>query len=100
MPTFWCPRLITRVLLGHVDAMVGNSSSGIMEAASFALPTVNVGIRQQGRERAHNVIDAPPETAAILAAIVQALSPEFRDSLRGMVNPYGDGTAAATIARI
>jgi UDP-N-acetylglucosamine 2-epimerase (non-hydrolysing)/GDP/UDP-N,N'-diacetylbacillosamine 2-epimerase (hydrolysing) len=87
-------------LLGNVDAMVGNSSSGIMEAASFALPTVNVGIRQQGRERARNVIDAPAETAAILSAITQALSPEFRESLRGMVNPYGDGTAATTIARV
>ncbi len=49
-------------LLGKVDVMVGNSSSGIMEAASFALPTVNVGMRQQGRERARNVIDAPAET--------------------------------------
>jgi UDP-N-acetylglucosamine 2-epimerase (non-hydrolysing)/GDP/UDP-N,N'-diacetylbacillosamine 2-epimerase (hydrolysing) len=87
-------------LLGQVDAMIGNSSSGIMEAASFALPTVNVGIRQQGRERARNVIDAPAETAAILAAIAQALRPEFRDSLRGMTNPYGDGTAAAAIARV
>ena len=87
-------------LLGQVDAMVGNSSSGIMEAASFALPTVNVGIRQQGRERARNVIDAPADTPAILLAITQALSPAFRESLRGMVNPYGDGTAATTIARV
>ncbi len=87
-------------LLGNVDAMVGNSSSGIMEAASFALPVVNVGMRQQGRERARNLLDAPAETAAILAAIAQALRPEFRDSLRGMANPYGDGTAAQTIARV
>ncbi|MGA3081564.1 MAG: UDP-N-acetylglucosamine 2-epimerase [Terracidiphilus sp.] len=87
-------------LLGNAAAMVGNSSSGIMEAASFALPAVNAGMRQQGRERARNVIDAPAESAAILAAINQALSPEFRDSLRGMANPYGDGTAATTIARV
>jgi UDP-N-acetylglucosamine 2-epimerase (non-hydrolysing)/GDP/UDP-N,N'-diacetylbacillosamine 2-epimerase (hydrolysing) len=87
-------------LLGNVTAMVGNSSSGIMESASFALPTVNVGMRQQGRERARNVIDAPPETAAILAALARALDPQFRASLRGMANPYGDGTAAATIARV
>jgi UDP-N-acetylglucosamine 2-epimerase (non-hydrolysing)/GDP/UDP-N,N'-diacetylbacillosamine 2-epimerase (hydrolysing) len=87
-------------LLGNVDAMVGNSSSGIMEAASLALPTVNVGMRQQGRERARNVIDSPAETANIGAAIAKALSPEFRCSLRGMVNPYGDGTAAQTIARV
>lgn len=87
-------------LLGQVDAMVGNSSSGIMEAASFALPAVNVGMRQQGRERAPNVIDAPAETGEILSAIQAALRPDFRDSLRGMKNPYGDGTAAETIARV
>ena len=80
--------------------MAGNSSSGIMEAASFALPTVNVGMRQQGRERGRNVIDAPAATDAILAAITQAFTPEFRDSLHGMANPYGDGTAAQTIARV
>jgi UDP-N-acetylglucosamine 2-epimerase len=57
-------------------------------------------MRQQGRERARNVIDAPAESVAILAAITQALSPEFRESLRGMVNPYGDGSAATTITRV
>ena len=87
-------------LLGQVDAMIGNSSSGIMEAASFALPAVNVGMRQQGRERARNIIDVAPEVAAILAAMEQALRPEFRASLRGMANPYGNGTAAVTIARV
>jgi UDP-N-acetylglucosamine 2-epimerase (non-hydrolysing)/GDP/UDP-N,N'-diacetylbacillosamine 2-epimerase (hydrolysing) len=87
-------------LMGNADAMVGNSSSGIMEAASFALPVVNVGMRQQGRERARNVIDAPAETTAILAASKRAIDPEFRVSLRGMENPYGNGTAAGTIARV
>jgi UDP-N-acetylglucosamine 2-epimerase (non-hydrolysing)/GDP/UDP-N,N'-diacetylbacillosamine 2-epimerase (hydrolysing) len=87
-------------LLGNAAALVGNSSSGIMEAASFALPTVNVGIRQQGRERVRNIIDSLAETSAIHAAIQRALSPEFRGTLRGMTNPYGDGTAAATIARV
>jgi UDP-N-acetylglucosamine 2-epimerase (non-hydrolysing)/GDP/UDP-N,N'-diacetylbacillosamine 2-epimerase (hydrolysing) len=87
-------------LLGQVQALAGNSSSGIMEAASFALPVVNVGMRQQGRERARNAIDSAPETAAILAALERALSAEFRHSLRGMANPYGDGTAATTIARV
>ena len=87
-------------LLGQVNAMVGNSSSGIMEAASFALPVVNVGMRQQGRERAANIIDSAPEAAAIHAAIKRALTPEFRTSLAGMVNPYGDGSAAKTIARV
>lgn len=87
-------------LLGQVDVLIGNSSSGIMEAASFALPTVNVGMRQQGRERARNVIDVPAETPAILAGLRRALDPKFRHSLAGMTNPYGDGTAAVTIARI
>ena len=87
-------------LLGQVDVLIGNSSSGIMEAASFALPAVNVGMRQQGRERARNLIDAGAETAGILAAMEQALRPEFRASLRGMANPYGNGSAAVTIARV
>ena len=87
-------------LLGEADVIAGNSSCGIMEAASFALPVVNVGIRQQGRERARNVIDVPADAAAIGAAIDRALSPEFRQSLAGMHNPYGDGTAAEAIARV
>jgi UDP-N-acetylglucosamine 2-epimerase (non-hydrolysing)/GDP/UDP-N,N'-diacetylbacillosamine 2-epimerase (hydrolysing) len=87
-------------LLGQVDAMIGNSSSGIMEAASFALPVVNVGIRQQGRERARNTIDAPADAASITRALKRALNPSFRQKLRGMENPYGNGTAAKTIARV
>jgi UDP-N-acetylglucosamine 2-epimerase (non-hydrolysing)/GDP/UDP-N,N'-diacetylbacillosamine 2-epimerase (hydrolysing) len=87
-------------LLANVDAMAGNSSSGIMESASFALPTVNVGMRQQGRERARNLIHVSADISAILAAIHHALSPEFREFLRGMSNPYGDGTAAKTITRV
>jgi UDP-N-acetylglucosamine 2-epimerase (non-hydrolysing)/GDP/UDP-N,N'-diacetylbacillosamine 2-epimerase (hydrolysing) len=87
-------------LLSHAHALVGNSSSGIMEAASFALPVVNVGIRQQGRERARNVIDVPADASAILAALDRALSPAFRRDLVGMTNPYGDGTAAQIIASV
>jgi UDP-N-acetylglucosamine 2-epimerase (non-hydrolysing)/GDP/UDP-N,N'-diacetylbacillosamine 2-epimerase (hydrolysing) len=87
-------------LLGQVDCMVGNSSSGIMEAASFALPVVNVGMRQQGRERAANIIDAPADTSEICAALAQALDPAFRAGLLEMANPYGDGTAAVRIANV
>lgn len=87
-------------LLSQVDAMVGNSSSGIMEAASFALPVVNVGIRQQGRERGQNIIDAPADADAIGAALERALSAEFHEEIAGLANPYGDGTAAKTIARV
>jgi len=87
-------------LLRQAAVLVGNSSGGIMEAASLALPVVNVGMRQQGRERARNVIDAPADAAAIRAALERAMRPQFRESLAGMSNPYGDGTAAQTIARV
>ncbi len=80
-----------------VAAMVGNSSSGIIEAASFGLPVVNVGIRQQGRVRGKNLIDTGNQAAAILAGIGQALDPAFRDGLQGVVNPYGCGQAAEII---
>ena len=87
-------------LLRGVDVLIGNSSSGIMEAASFGLPVVNIGIRQQGRERAANVVDSPPDATSIQRAIGKALSEEFRRPLVGMTNPYGDGMAAEKIARV
>jgi UDP-hydrolysing UDP-N-acetyl-D-glucosamine 2-epimerase len=87
-------------LLAEVDVMIGNSSSGIMEAASFGLPVVNVGIRQQGRERARNIIDVPANAADIARALKRALSPSFRKKLHDITNPYGNGTAAKTIARV
>jgi UDP-hydrolysing UDP-N-acetyl-D-glucosamine 2-epimerase len=87
-------------LLSQVDVLVGNSSSGIMESASFALPTVNVGLRQQGRERVRNVIDAAPEVRAILKAIATAKSADFRRSLQGMTNPYGEGVASEKIVEV
>jgi UDP-N-acetylglucosamine 2-epimerase (non-hydrolysing)/GDP/UDP-N,N'-diacetylbacillosamine 2-epimerase (hydrolysing) len=87
-------------LLRHAKLLVGNSSSGIMETGSFALPTVNIGIRQQGRERAKNVLNAPADAEAILTAIREAGHPDFRASLGGMTNPYGDGTASERIAEV
>jgi UDP-hydrolysing UDP-N-acetyl-D-glucosamine 2-epimerase len=87
-------------LLQFATLFVGNSSSGIMEAASFALPTVNIGIRQQGRERARNIVDVPPVAKAILDAARRAESNAFRASLEGMSNPYGDGYAAERILRV
>lgn len=87
-------------LLANADLLVGNSSSGIMETASLALPTVNIGLRQKGRMRAQNVIDAAPEVDSIRAAINKGLSAEFRSSLREMTNPYGDGFASERIAEI
>ena len=75
-------------LLRVVPAMVGNSSSGLIEAGSFGLPVVNVGNRQRGRVRGANVIDVGNERAAIAAAIRRAISPEFRRSIRDEANPY------------
>jgi UDP-hydrolysing UDP-N-acetyl-D-glucosamine 2-epimerase len=81
-------------------AMVGNSSSGIVEAPSFGLPVVNIGNRQRGRLRAANVIDCEAESGAIAAAIERAVNLDFRASLKGLVNPYGDGHAAERIVRV
>jgi UDP-hydrolysing UDP-N-acetyl-D-glucosamine 2-epimerase len=87
-------------LLRQADLFLGNSSSGIMETPSLALPTVNVGLRQQGRERARNIVDAPPDAAAIIAAANVARSAAFRASLAGMINPYGEGRAAEKIVSV
>ncbi|AXC09858.1 UDP-N-acetylglucosamine 2-epimerase [Acidisarcina polymorpha] len=87
-------------LLAQVELLLGNSSSGIMETASFRLPTVNVGIRQKGRERAQNVIDVASNSEDIVAAIQRARSPEFKELLAGMENPYGDGHASQRIVDV
>lgn len=87
-------------LLAHAAAMVGNSSSGLIEAPSFRLPVVNVGGRQRGRLRARNVIDVGAARAEIVRGLERALDPGFRASLAGLVNPYGDGRAAARIAEV
>lgn len=87
-------------LLKHADAMVGNSSSGLIEAPSFALPVVNIGSRQRGRLRAANVIDVASDRDEILQGVQAALAPGFRRGLEGLVNPYGDGRAAARIVTV
>jgi UDP-hydrolysing UDP-N-acetyl-D-glucosamine 2-epimerase len=87
-------------LLQHVSLLVGNSSSGIMESASFALPTVNVGMRQQGREHGKNVLHAEPHATSILEELRRADTRSFRESLSGMENPYGDGRAAERIVAV
>jgi len=87
-------------LLQHASLMLGNSSSGIMESPSLGLPAINIGTRQQGRERAANVIDAAPVETEIRQAIQRALSDEFRSRASRAVNPYGDGQAAKRIATL
>jgi UDP-N-acetylglucosamine 2-epimerase (non-hydrolysing)/GDP/UDP-N,N'-diacetylbacillosamine 2-epimerase (hydrolysing) len=87
-------------LLRESAILLGNSSSGIMESASFAIPTVNIGLRQKGRERARNILDAPAAAAAILARVEEASSPAFRAALAGTTNPYGDGHASERIVDV
>jgi UDP-hydrolysing UDP-N-acetyl-D-glucosamine 2-epimerase len=87
-------------LLREATVLLGNSSSGIMEAASFALPVVNIGIRQQGRERDLNILDADPTTDAIRTQLARAHDPIFRGSLRNMQNIYGDGHASERIVEV
>lgn len=84
-------------LMQQAQAMVGNSSSGIIEAASFGLPVVNIGNRQRGRVHDRNVVNVACRRGPILKAIRSVTAPEFRNSLAGMKNPYGDGTAARVI---
>jgi UDP-hydrolysing UDP-N-acetyl-D-glucosamine 2-epimerase len=79
--------------LTHTNAVVGNSSSGIYEAASFGTPTVNVGDRQKGRARAVSVIDVAASRDEIYAAILRAMDMDCSN----VVNPYGDGHAAEKI---
>ena len=78
-------------------AMVGNSSSGILEAASFKLPVVNIGTRQDGRLRSRNVIDCGYSAQEINAAVCKALSADFRVSLHALTNPFDGGGATARI---
>jgi len=89
-----------RGLMRLVGAMVGNSSSGLIEAASIPLPVVNVGSRQSGREHSSNVLDVSAERGLIERGILTALSDSFRKSLDKVVSVYGDGHAAVRIVEI
>jgi UDP-hydrolysing UDP-N-acetyl-D-glucosamine 2-epimerase len=84
-------------LMATVAAMVGNSSSGIIEAASFELPVVNVGNRQRGRIHGRNVLDVGYTRVEILEGIRRVTATQFKESLIGMKNPYGDGRATERI---
>jgi UDP-N-acetylglucosamine 2-epimerase (non-hydrolysing)/GDP/UDP-N,N'-diacetylbacillosamine 2-epimerase (hydrolysing) len=86
-------------LLSHVGVLVGNSSSGIIESTSLEVPVVNIGIRQQGREHAANVIDTRANRTIIRRAIAQAQSKNFRRGIRKLKSPYGDGQASQIICK-
>lgn len=84
-------------LMKWARVMLGNSSSGILEAASFGLPVVNIGTRQAGRVHPPNVITTGYSQQEIFKGLAQACSSEFRASLSKLVNPYGDGSASPRI---
>ena len=84
----------------NAAAVIGNSSSGVIEAPALGVPTVNIGTRQQGRLKAASVIDAGESADEIAAAIVRALDPAFRATIAGQTFPYGGGGAAGRIVAI
>lgn len=86
--------------LRHVDFVLGNSSSGLTEAPSFKIPTIDVGDRQGGRIKAGSVINCEPKKEAILQAIEKGLSKDFQSDLKEIVNPYGEGGASEKIVNI
>jgi UDP-N-acetylglucosamine 2-epimerase (non-hydrolysing) len=81
----------------HIDVIAGNSSSGILEAPSFGVPTVNIGARQTGRIRAETVFDCENDVNSIDAAVVSALNYERQSSL---ISPFGDGDASGTLLKV
>lgn len=81
------------------DVVIGNSSSGLIEVPSFHKATVNIGKRQDGRLRASSVVDCATDRKSIEIAIRHAISPEFQDSLKNVVTPYGSGNASRSIVK-
>ncbi|MCA9017457.1 MAG: UDP-N-acetylglucosamine 2-epimerase (hydrolyzing) [Planctomycetaceae bacterium] len=81
----------------YVDAVIGNSSSGIIEAPSFGIGTINIGNRQTGRIKAESVIDCEPTEIGIATAFKTLYSPEFELVRKNTTNPYGDGQTAKRI---
>lgn len=86
--------------LQYVDGVVGNSSSGLAEAPSFKIGTINIGDRQKGRIKASSVIDAEPDYQSILKAIEHLYSDSFKETLITTKNPYGEGSASSEIIQI
>lgn len=87
-------------VLQFVDAMVGNSSSGLLEAPSFHIGTINVGDRQKGRIKATSVIDCKPHQESLREAFEMLYSLPFQENLKTVQNPYGDGCASQKIITV
>lgn len=86
--------------LKYAAMAIGNSSSGIVEAPSFGIPTINIGDRQKGRIQAESVVNCAPSCEDISAAIDKALSPAFQCKAAHAVNPYGDGYTTEKIVKV
>ncbi|AUF97481.1 UDP-N-acetylglucosamine 2-epimerase (hydrolyzing) [Pseudomonas sp. 02C 26] len=98
IPSLGFKRYLSAV--GLASAVVGNSSSGVIEVPSFKVPTVNIGARQDGRLAAESVLHCAAETEAIEAALRQALSPVFSRLCAEVDNPYGAGDASSQIVNV
>jgi len=86
--------------LQFVDVILGNSSSGILEAPSFKIGTINIGDRQKGRVKASSIIDCKPNKSSILKAFDKLYSKEFQEALKTTVNPYGNTCASEKIVEV
>lgn len=86
--------------LKYCSFVIGNSSSGLLEAPTFKIPTINIGDRQKGRQKASSVIDCLPDKSSIQKAIDKATENEFIDISKNTVNPYGDGNSSDKIIKI
>lgn len=86
--------------LSLFDLIIGNSSSGILEAPTFNIPTINLGKRQEGRVRCNSIIDCGPSDIEIYDAVKKSLTPEFRELCKSSHNPYGIGGASSKIVDV
>ena len=86
--------------LRYVDIIVGNSSSGLLEAPSFKIGTINIGDRQNGRIKAESIIDCSPNSKSIKKAFTKIYSNKFQELLKNVKNPYGNGCASQKIIRV
>ena len=100
----WYPSLSTDIFVNlyrNVNALIGNSSSGIHETPTMKIPAINIGNRQQGRERSFNVIDVPHDKKLIIKAIDKSINDKnFIEKLKNLKNPYGNGDSAQKIVNI
>ncbi|EAU71141.1 hypothetical protein BL107_06409 [Synechococcus sp. BL107] len=83
----------------HTDGVIGNSSSGLLEAPSLKKGTINIGDRQKGRLKSSSVIDSTPDRKSISESINYLFSPDFQKRLHDCKNPYGNGGASEAIVR-